>query len=92
MTADGEPESGMPGIGAQVEVRVAAGGVPTAEQEAALVIAVNRVIAQRDLAREAPEPLWGAVGRFEASVGLSIRSRATLPGSIARSRVVGAPE
>ncbi len=75
-----------------MEFRIVTGGVPTAEQEAALAIAVSRVIARRDLDRAAPQPLWGVVGRLEARDGLAIRSRAMLPRTIAWSPAGDGPE
>jgi hypothetical protein len=76
----------------QVEIRIVSGGVPTVPQEAAIAIAVRRVITQRDDARATPPPLWGAVGRIEARDGLSIRSRAGLPRTLTWSPAVEAPE
>ena len=85
--ADEAPESLASEVAPQLEIRVITGGVPTAEQEAALALAVSRVIAQRDLARAVPQPIWGVVGRLEARDGRLIRSRAMLPRDSAWSPV-----
>ena len=90
MTVDGTSSTAPEG--AQVEVRIVTGGTPTAQQEAALSIAVSRVITQRDLTRSTPPPVWGAVGRLEARDGLAIRSRAALPRTTTWSPDAEGPE
>jgi hypothetical protein len=75
------------GSTAGVELRIVAGGVPSPQQEAALAVAVDRVLTERDRRRSLPEPLWGVVGRSEACDGRTVRSRAMLPRSAERSPV-----
>jgi hypothetical protein len=61
------------------DVHVIGGGVPDAVEEAAIVSAVKRVMAEREFGRSRPSALWGRVGRIEARSGLRIASRSVLP-------------
>jgi len=82
----------QPAAAVPIEVRIVSGGVPTAEQEAVLAIAVSRFIAQRDARRAIAPPLWGVVGRLEARDSLAVRSRAMLPRDTTWTPTVHGPE
>jgi hypothetical protein len=61
-----------------LEVRIISGGATDAAEEAAIVAAVTRVIADRERRRSLPGSAWAAAGRLEGTDGRTIRSRVTL--------------
>jgi len=67
------------------DIRVVGGGPPSPEEEAALAIAVSRVLAARDARRAAPEPIWGVVGRLESRDSVTVRARSMLPSGHGRT-------
>jgi hypothetical protein len=64
------------------DVRIVTGGPADAGTEAAIAVAVARVLRERDRERTALPSAWARAGRSEASDGRLLRSREVLLGAL----------
>jgi hypothetical protein len=73
-TPDGheQPERGL-------DVRITAGGRTDPIEQAAIVMAVSRLVKAREVERAKPTSAWALAGRLEASGATTVRWRGALP-------------
>ena len=75
MTPTDAPEQPERGL----DVRIVAGGRTDAIEQAAIVMAVSRLVKARETERAKPDSAWALAGRLEASGATTVRWRGALP-------------